>query len=231
MTAPGARPGYLSAMHGYVRVVDGFNHRVGRVIMYGLFAMMAILLWSTLSKVAFKPSLWTLEMAQFALVAYFMLGGPYAIQMGSNVRMDLFYGSWSLRRKAQVDAITVLFLIVYLGILLYGAIASTAYALGHFRGEPFAFFGAVLAGFFTGGPAGAAAEFGHMERSASAWRPYLWPVKIIMVVAIFLMLLQAVSEFLKDILRLKGEEVSPKDGHTPDGRSQDQVIEGRGEPS
>ena len=34
----------------YVRVVDAINHRIGRVIMYGIFAMMAILLWSTISK-------------------------------------------------------------------------------------------------------------------------------------------------------------------------------------
>jgi hypothetical protein len=54
------------------------------------------------------PSRWTLEMAQFAMVAYYILGGPYSIQMGSNVRMDLFYGDWSAKRKAWFDALTVL---------------------------------------------------------------------------------------------------------------------------
>ncbi|MEM9207332.1 MAG: TRAP transporter small permease subunit [Pseudomonadota bacterium] len=200
----------MNAMRSYVRIVDGFNYRIGRMIMYGLFVMMAILLWSSISKVAFDPSLWTLEAAQFALVAYFMLGGPYAVQMGSNVRMDLFYGSWSLRRKAQVDALTVFFLIVYLAVLLYGAISSFAYSLGHFRGEPFAFFGAVLAGLFSGGFDAASEELGVLERSASAWRPYLWPVKSVMVLAIFLMLLQALSELFKDILRIKGEDMGGK---------------------
>ena len=200
----------MSFMRRFVTIVDGFNYGVGRVVMFGLLVMMAILLWSTLSKVAFEPSLWTLEMAQFALVAYFMLGGPYAIQMGSNVRMDLFYGSWSLRRKAQIDALTVLFLIVYLLILLYGAIASTAYSLGHFRGEPFAFFGGLIGALFTGGADAAADQLGHLERSATAWRPYLWPVKVIMVIAIFLMLLQAISELFKDILRLRGEDMGVK---------------------
>ena len=194
----------------YVRIVDGFNYRVGRITMYGLFVMMAILLWSSLSKVAFDPSLWTLEMAQFALVAYFMLGGPYSIQMGSNVRMDLFYGNWDLRRKAQVDAVTVLFLIIYLIALLYGALASAAYAFGHFKGEPLAFFASLISAFFSGGPDAVTEQLGHLERSATAWRPYLWPVKIIMVFAIFLMLLQAISEFLKDILLIRGEEIGEK---------------------
>ena len=78
------------AMLAYVRVVDGFNRGIGRITMYGIFVMMGILLWSTISKAFFNPSLWTLEMAQFAMVAYYILGGPYSIQLGSNVRMDLF---------------------------------------------------------------------------------------------------------------------------------------------
>ena len=197
-------------MRGYIRIIDAFNHRIGRIIMYSLLVMMGILLWSSISKVFFLPSLWTLEVAQFALVAYFMLGGPYAIQMGSNVRMDLFYGSWNLHRKAQIDAITVFFLIVYLISLLYGALASTAYSFGHFQGEPLTFFAGLAKAFVTGGPSAFGDELGHLERSATAWRPYLWPVKVMMVIGIFLMLLQAVSELLKDILRLRGEDMGKK---------------------
>lgn len=199
------------AMHAFVRGVDRFNHRIGRIAMYGIFAMMAVLLWSTFSKVgsdlgfAINPSLWTLETAQFLLVAYYILGGPYSIQLGSNVRMDLFYGSWTDRKKAWVDGISVLFLIFYLCVLLWGAVGSTAYALGYFGTEPFSFFVDLSKAFVTGGPDAASEVLGRPERSPTAWRPYLWPVKSIMTVGILLMLLQAVSEFFKDILRLRGD--------------------------
>ncbi|MGC3938639.1 TRAP transporter small permease subunit [Roseobacter sp. EG26] len=165
----------------YIRIVDAMNYRIGRVMMYGIFVMMAILLWSSVSKTFFVPSLWTLEVAQFAMVAYYMLGGPYSIQMGSNVRMDLLYGDWSPHRKAQVDAMTVLFLIVYLIFLLWGGWESLMYSFSY------------------GG-----------ERSSSVWRPYLWPIKSIMVLGIFLMLLQAISEFFKDVLRIKGHDMGEK---------------------
>ena len=171
----------LGVILRYVRFVDSVNYRIGRVVMYGIFLMMAILLWSSISKTFFLPSLWTLEVAQFAMVAYYMLGGPYSIQMGSNVRMDLLYGEWSDHRKAQVDALTVLFLIVYLVFLLWGGWDSLMYSLSY------------------GG-----------ERSASVWRPYLWPIKSIMVLGIFLMLLQAISEFFKDILRIRGHDMGAK---------------------
>ncbi|MEM7710202.1 MAG: TRAP transporter small permease subunit [Pseudomonadota bacterium] len=185
-------------MRGYIRGVDAVNHRLGRIVMYGIFVLMGILLWSSISKTFFLPTLWTLELAQFVMVGYYILGGPYSIQMGSNVRMDLLYGDWSLRRKAWFDAITVLFLIVYLGVLLYGAIGSTAYSLGYWETRPLSFFAGLLTG---------SEEIGRLERSSSAWRPYLWPIKAVMVLGLFLMLLQCVSELLKDILRLRGEAV------------------------
>ncbi|MEO9630141.1 MAG: TRAP transporter small permease subunit [Sulfitobacter sp.] len=188
----------MKFMRGYIRGIDAMNRRIGRIMMYGIFVLMGVLLWSTVSKAFFVPSLWTLEMAQFIMVGYYILGGPYSIQLGSNVRMDLLYGDWSLRRKAWFDLFTVFFLIFYLCVLLYGAVSSTAYSLGYWGTEPFSFFGGLVTG---------TEEIGHMEKSSSAWRPYLWPIKVVMIIGIFLMLLQCLSELLKDVLRLKGEAI------------------------
>lgn len=188
----------IRVMASYVRVVDAINYRIGRVMMWGLFAMMGILLWSSISKTFFLPSLWTLEMAQFAMVTYYIVGGPYSIQLGSNVRMDLFYHNWSHKKKAWFDAFTVLLLILYLGVLFYGGLGSTAYSLGYWGDEPVSYFTGLLTG---------SEEIGRLERSSTAWRPYIWPVKAIMVFGFFLMLLQAISEFFKDIARINGQEI------------------------
>ena len=106
-----------SLMHRYIRIVDSSNYHIGRIVMYGIFILMAVLLWSSISKTFFVPSLWTLEMAQFIMVAYYILGGPYSIQLGSIVRMDLLYAEWSLGKKAWFDLITVFFLIFYLSVM------------------------------------------------------------------------------------------------------------------
>ena len=126
-------------MRGFIRGVDTVNYRLGRIMMYGIFALMGVLLWSSVNKVFFLPSLWTLEMAQFIMVGYYILGGPYSMQMGDHVRMDLLYGDWSVRKKAWVDLFTVLLLIFYLVVLLYGAISSTAYSLGYWKTEPLSY--------------------------------------------------------------------------------------------
>ena len=70
-------------MQLYISSIDRVNLRIGRIVMYGIFVLMGILLWSSISKTFFLPSLWTLEMAQFTMVAYYILGGPYSLQMGS----------------------------------------------------------------------------------------------------------------------------------------------------
>ena len=185
-------------MRAFIRGVDGLNYRLGRLVMYGIFVLMGVLLWSSVSKTFFVPTLWTLEMAQFIMVGYYILGGPYSIQLKANVRMDLLYGSWSDRRKAAFDSVTVCFLIFYLAVLLYGAISSTAYSLGYWQDAPLSY----LFGVVTG-----TEEVGRLERSPSAWRPYMWPIKVIMIVGLFLLLLQCISELFKDILRLKGEAI------------------------
>lgn len=202
-------------MHGfmrrYVRAVEAFNYRVGRFAMYLLLVMMAVLLWSSFTKAApfLDPSLWTLEVAQFLLVAYYVLGGPYSIQLDANVRMDLLYSTLSLRRKAMTDVFTIIFMVVYLGFLLSGGINSLAYSLGHFGGEAWTFLAGLVSAFFTGGPDAAAERLGVLERSRSVWRPVQWPIKVIFVFGVVLMLLQAVAELFKDIERWRTGEADP----------------------
>ena len=62
----------------------------------------------------------------------------------------------------------------------------------------------VVGSFVTGGPDAAGEVMGHLERSPTAWRPYLWPIKTIMIFGFVCMLLQAISEFLKDVATLRG---------------------------
>ena len=158
----------------YVRYVDAVNRVVGLFAMYLVFGMIGILFYSAMSKTFFDPSLWTLEVAQFTMVAYYLLGGGYSMQIDSHVRMDLLYSRWSDRTKAVVDVVTILFLILYLGFLLYGALSSTEYAL----------------------------QYG--EKSYSSWAPRMAPIKIIMCIGIVLMLLQVIATFFKDLAKARG---------------------------
>jgi len=166
-----AVPGFIAT---YVRWVERLTRVIGRGAMYLIFVMAGVLLWSTLSKAFFQPAQWTLEMAQFTMAAYYLLGGGYSMQIDGHVRMDLLYGMWSPRRKALADCLTVSFLLFYLVMLLIGGISSTEYAL----------------------------QYG--EESYSSWAPYMAPIKIIMCIGIVLMLLQVTASFLRDLAAARG---------------------------
>ncbi|MBL8444609.1 MAG: TRAP transporter small permease subunit [Zoogloeaceae bacterium] len=161
----------------FVEVVDRFNRIIGRIVMFMVFVMIAVLLYSSVSKTFHLPAIWTLEMAQFLMVAYFLLGGAYSMQLDAHVRMDLFYSRWSPRTRAIVDSVTVLLLIFYLVLLLYGGLSSTWYAIEY------------------------------RETSYSSWSPLMAPIKIIMCIGIFMMLLQALATLVKDVARARGESL------------------------
>lgn len=166
------------AIRAYVRCVDGVNRYVGLFAMYLVFAMMAILFYSSISKTFLLPANWTLEMAQFTMAAYYILGGGYSLKIESHVRMDLAYSRWSARTRAVVDSVTVMFLIFFLVVLLIGGISSTGYAL----------------------------KYG--ETSYSSWSPYMAPIKIIMCIGITLTLLQAVAAFFRNLAEAIGRPIT-----------------------
>ncbi len=165
------------AIRHYVHYVELVSRLVGRFAMYGIFAMIGLLLYSSISKTFFLPSIWTLEMAQFFMAGYYILGGGYSMQLRSHVRMDLLYGRWSTKRKAFTDSITSFCLVFYLVVLLYGGFSSVDYAL----------------------------QYG--EKSYSSWAPYMAPIKIVMVCGITLMLLQAVATFFRDLATARGLDI------------------------
>jgi TRAP-type mannitol/chloroaromatic compound transport system permease small subunit len=162
-----------------VRYVDIVNRLIGRFAMYLIFLMMGILLLSSGSRTFFSTSyVWTVEMAQFMLAAYYLLGGGYSMQLDSHVRMDLLYSRWSPRKQALADAITSGSLLFYLVFLLVGGISSTIYAISY------------------------------GQKNYSSWAPPLAPIKVIMCIGITLMLLQVVAVFFKDLAKARGKPLA-----------------------
>jgi TRAP-type mannitol/chloroaromatic compound transport system permease small subunit len=163
----------------YVKYVDYASTKFGRMAMYMIFIMIGTLLLGAVTRnILGIPLSWTVEMAQFTITAYYILGGPYSMQMDDHVRMDLVYGLYSDKTKAKIDVFTNIFLLVYLIVLLIGAISSTQYAI----------------------------EYG--QRKFSQWNPSMIPIKIIMTFGILLMILQTVSTFFKDLATSRGVSIT-----------------------
>ncbi len=163
----------------YVKYVDFVSEKCGRLAMYMVLVMIATLLLSAITRnVVNYPLSWCVEMAQFTMAAYYILGGAYSMQTDDHVRMDLIYDHCSEKTKAKIDVATSFFLMFYLVTLFIGSISSTMYAI----------------------------EYG--QRKFSQWNPSMIPIKVIMVFGISLMILQTISMFFKDLAKAKGKPIS-----------------------
>ena len=79
--------------------------------------------------------------------------------------------------KAKMDVFTSFFLIFYLILLFFGSITSLIYTIET------------------------------KQKLFTAWAPYVWPIKTLMLIGILLMLLQAFSTLFKDIANMKDKRI------------------------
>ena len=163
----------------YVNIIDYISEKTGRATMYLVFVMMFILILSFVTRNIINiPLIWIIEMAQFVMTAYYLLGGGYSMLSDDHVRMDLIYSKLKDRTKAILDSITSVFLITYIVILLIGSISSLTYTIET------------------------------NQRLFTAWAPYVWPIKSIMTFCILLMLLQSIAIFFKDLSKILNRELT-----------------------
>ena len=162
----------------YVNTIDYISLKTGRATMYLVFVMMFILILSFVTRNIINiPLIWIIEMAQFVMTGYYLLGGGYSMLTDDHVRMDLIYSKLKDKTKALLDSLTSVFLVFYLVVLLIGSISSLTYTIET------------------------------NQRLFTAWAPYVWPIKSIMSFGILLMLLQSIAIFFKDIAKVLDREI------------------------
>tara|TARA_B100001540_G_scaffold230909_1_gene205063 strand:- start:74 stop:583 length:510 start_codon:yes stop_codon:yes gene_type:complete len=162
----------------YVNTIDYISLKTGRATMYLVFVMMFILILSFVTRNIINiPLIWIIEMAQFVMTGYYLLGGGYSMLTDDHVRMDLIYSKLKDKTKALLDSLTSVFLVFYLVVLLIGSISSLTYTIET------------------------------NQRLFTAWAPYVWPIKSIMTFGILLMLLQSIAIFFKDIAKVLDRDI------------------------
>ena len=163
----------------YVKSMDSISMLIGNIVKFLVLLMIAVLAYEAVSRNIFGNSnKWSLEITQFINGTYYLLGGAYVYLIGGHVRMDFFYERWSRRKKAIIDICTFILSLAYLTGLLLGGISSSYYAVKY------------------------------NQTNYSAWGPPIAPMKIIATVGIVLMLLQNISELIKDIVIAFGKDSS-----------------------
>lgn len=165
-------------IRAYVRVMDTVGYGVGLFAMLLTFGLMGLLVESSFARLVFGTShIWSVEMAQFVMAAYYLLGGALSEQDDYHVRMDLLYARLSTRKKAIVDCFTTPLVIFYMAFMFLGGIGSSRWALFH------------------------------KQVNYSPWAPPMSPIKIIMTIGLGLMLLQLIALWFRALATALGRSM------------------------
>jgi TRAP-type mannitol/chloroaromatic compound transport system permease small subunit len=159
--------------------IDSVSEWSGRLISVFIYFLAFFLLYDVTMRFVFNaPTIWCHELALHIFGAYAVLAGPYVLLHDEHVRIDIIYNHFSPRGQAIIDCFTYLLFFMYLGLLFW--------------------YGYVFA---------ARAVELNQTVSPSPWASPLWPVKLTIPLAAFLMLAQGLAIYIRKLtLAITGEE-------------------------
>ena len=160
----------MQATIAVLRGITRLNDVIGRWVSLLILVIFVLLI----AEIGFRyvvgaPMVWTGELTQMVFGVYAVLSGGYILAHGGHVNVDLIYSRFSARTKAILDLFTSVRFFLFVGALLYFG-SSLAYESMEF-----------------------------WEHSQSAWNPPIWPVKLMIPVSAFLILLQGIVKLARDI--------------------------------
>ena len=112
------------------KVIDIIAETMGRIgWLLVLYCMILGVTDVFLRYVLNNPSQWISVTVQFAMVLMACVGGVYAFNSDSFVKLDLFYANFSKRKKAICDIITVVFTLLFLGVLIWKGYQAAMFSI------------------------------------------------------------------------------------------------------
>jgi TRAP-type mannitol/chloroaromatic compound transport system permease small subunit len=152
-------------------LVSTLNDWVGKIVSMLVFPMIGILVWEVILRYVFNsPTVWAHELSAILYAIFFLLGGAYTLRWKAHINVDIVYYSLPPRVRAIVDLITWMVFYYFILIMLW-------------KGTEFAW-----------------SSVTQMERASTVWEPYIWPSKICIPLAAFLILIQGITKSLNDVL-------------------------------
>jgi len=152
-------------------VIDAINEWTGRTCSWTIVVLaILVVLEVILRRFLNSPTIWNFEVTKQLYGFHFMIIAGYALLHKSHVSIDILYGKCSERKKAILDIISyTIFFFPFLLIVLYQGIK--------YAGNSWAM----------------------LETSWSVFAPPLYLIKTVIPVMAFLLLLQGVAIFVRQI--------------------------------
>ncbi len=159
-----------------LRIIDGINKWVGSAISWLGVVLIIVVMYDVVMRYVFKmPTIWGNETSIYIFAAIWVLGGGYTLFARGFVSMDVVLSRVSRRTQAIINSCTFILALTFVSVLVWQSILS--FKLSIFL----------------------------KETSSSAWDPPFYPIRFILVLGAFLVLIQLISNFIKDLYIAAGK--------------------------
>ena len=153
------------------RGIDTFSTKQGEFTSMLIIPLLLVVLYEVLLRYGFNaPTTWGFEMTAFLYGMHYMFGISYTDVKNGHVRVDIFTSLASKKVQAVFGALTTL--VLFLPVMICMTIWSSKFAWYSVEG---------------------------LERNSTSWAPSIWPFKIVMAVCFLFLLLQGISNLIKDL--------------------------------
>jgi len=166
-------------MRKLLTIIDGTNAWIGKITSALALGVALIIFYEIIMREGFtKPTTWVAEGTVFGCGLLYLLGGAWTLKQDGHVRVDMLYHGLSKRAKAIIDCITYFAFLLYIVVMIW---ASWLYMMQ---------------------------SISVWETTMSPWNPPIWPFKVALVAALFMLLLQQTAKFVRDLyFVIKGEDL------------------------
>ena len=155
-----------------IGVIDAINNHWGVFVGFFVIPIALVMFYEVIARYIFNsPTVWANQLAQLIFGGFIVMGGAYALLYNAHTRMDLVFTHLPNDRvRAIVDLVTSSLFFFFCGLLLY-------YSLPHCWN--LAITGARV--------------------HSLLWHVVVWPTYLCLPLAVFLLLLQGLAKFVRDL--------------------------------
>jgi len=160
------------------KAIDFISVWTGKIAAYVLIPLVLVLVFEVISRyVLNRPTIFAHETGIYLYAFNGMMAGAWVLLREEHVKMDAVYGRLPFKTKAILDIITAPLFFIFCSMVLW-------------HGGIMAYFSIIAS-----------------EHTSSVWSPPWYPFKTIMPVAAFLLLLEGISKFRRDLLSAFGKKL------------------------
>jgi len=160
----------MSKQERFLHVIDSISEWSGKIVSFLLIPLVLIVVFEIVSRYVFhQPTIWVHELSTWLWGSVGLMAGAYTLRYQRHVAVDILQSRFTPRVRGVTELLATLCILLLCTILVWRGGIEAGYSIKIW------------------------------EHSSTAWKPLLFPIKIMIPTAAFLLALQAIAKSVRDI--------------------------------